>query len=86
MNRIDFLVRRDDLAKTELREVLCKPLINGQIRLTIDRFALTSNNISYAQAGDTLSYWTFFPAPMALVAFLSGALLQLWNRSLMKWP
>lgn len=63
MNRIDFLVRRDDLAKTELREVLCKPLIHGQIRLTIDRFALTSNNISYAQAGDTLSYWTFFPAP-----------------------
>jgi hypothetical protein len=63
MNRVDFLVRRDDLAKTELREVLCQPLSHGQIRLAIDRFAFTSNNISYAQAGETLSYWTFFPAP-----------------------
>ena len=63
MNSIDFLVRKDNLAKTELREVLCKPLSHGQIRLSIDRFALTSNNISYAQAGDALSYWKFFPAP-----------------------
>jgi len=63
MNKVDFLVRRDDLATTELREDVCKPLIHGQIRLTIDRFALTANNISYAQAGDTLKYWTFFPAP-----------------------
>ena len=63
MNSIDFLVRRDDLTQTELREVLWKPLSHGQIRLSIDRFALTSNNISYAQAGDLLSYWKFFPAP-----------------------
>jgi hypothetical protein len=63
MNRIDFLVQKNDLAKTEFREVLCKPLSQGQIRLSIDRFAFTSNNISYAQAGDALNYWAFFPAP-----------------------
>jgi hypothetical protein len=63
MKSIDFLVRKDDLSKTELREALCKPLSHGQIRLSIDRFAFTSNNISYAQAGDALNYWTFFPAP-----------------------
>jgi hypothetical protein len=28
----------------------------------VDRFAFTSNNISYAQAGDMLGYWKFFPA------------------------
>ena len=50
MKSIDFLVRKDDLSKTELREALCKPLSHGQIRLSIDRFAFTSNNISYAQA------------------------------------
>jgi len=27
----------------------------------VDRFALTSNNISYAQVGDMLHYWAFFP-------------------------
>ena len=63
MNSIDFLVQRDDLTKSEFREVPHKPLTAGQIRLTIDRFAFTSNNISYAQAGDALNYWAFFPAP-----------------------
>jgi len=34
----------------------------GEVRLTIERFALTSNNISYALSGDFLDYWGFFPA------------------------
>ena len=33
----------------------------GQIRLTVERFALTTNNITYAVAGDMLDYWGFFP-------------------------
>lgn len=35
---------------------------DGQVRLAVDRFALTANNISYALSGDTLGYWDFFPA------------------------
>ena len=34
----------------------------GEVRLTLERFALTSNNISYALSGDFLDYWGFFPA------------------------
>jgi hypothetical protein len=34
----------------------------GELRLTLERFALTSNNISYALGGDFLDYWGFFPA------------------------
>jgi hypothetical protein len=34
----------------------------GQIRLTVERFALTTNNITYAVAGEMLDYWGFFPA------------------------
>lgn len=37
-------------------------LAPGDVRLTLDRFALTSNNISYALSGDFLDYWGFFPA------------------------
>ena len=33
----------------------------GQVRLRIDRFALTANNITYAAMGDLLGYWDFFP-------------------------
>lgn len=34
----------------------------GQVVMHIERFALTSNNISYALSGDFLDYWGFFPA------------------------
>jgi len=36
-------------------------LAPGEVRLTLERFALTSNNISYALGGDFLDYWGFFP-------------------------
>ncbi|ERS15131.1 hypothetical protein Q668_06045 [Alcanivorax sp. PN-3] len=29
--------------------------------LTVDRFALTTNNITYAAFGDAMNYWSFFP-------------------------
>ena len=43
---------------------VCEPvaLAPGDVRLTLERFALTSNNISYALGGDFLDYWGFFPA------------------------
>ena len=37
-------------------------LAPDEVRLTLERFALTSNNISYALSGDLLDYWGFFPA------------------------
>jgi hypothetical protein len=63
MNRTDFLVRKDNLAITEFRQAPDAPLAEGHIHLAIERFAFTSNNVSYAAAGDTLHYWDFFPAP-----------------------
>src|SRR5207247_10981283 len=35
---------------------------DGPARLPVDYFAFTANNITYAVAGDLLSYWNFFPA------------------------
>jgi hypothetical protein len=32
------------------------------VRLQVDSFALTSNNITYASFGDAMHYWDFFPA------------------------
>ena len=34
----------------------------GQALLRVDHFAFTANNVTYAVAGDMLSYWDFFPA------------------------
>jgi hypothetical protein len=62
----DFLIRRDDLRRTEVREappageVALGP---GQALLAVDAFAFTANNVTYAVFGDALRYWEFFPAP-----------------------
>jgi NADPH:quinone reductase-like Zn-dependent oxidoreductase len=37
-------------------------LAENEVLLRIDSLALTTNNISYASAGDSLGYWRFFPA------------------------
>lgn len=38
------------------------PPATGHVTLAIEKFALTSNNVSYALSGDLLDYWGFFPA------------------------
>jgi len=60
---IDFLVRRDDWQQCEVRRApLPATLAPGQVLLRVDRFAFTTNNITYAVIGDMLGYWRFFPA------------------------
>lgn len=57
-----LLVRKDQLAITRMATTLDAPLAPGQIRVGVDRFALTSNNITYAAFGDAMSYWQFYPS------------------------
>lgn len=61
--QIAFEVRRTDWRRHRVVEtVLPGELPENGVRLRIDRFALTSNNVTYALAGDLLGYWKFFPA------------------------
>ena len=61
MQHTDFWVRKDHLGTTMLHTHAVGPLPQGQVRVDIDRFALTSNNITYAAMGDAMQYWQFFP-------------------------
>jgi Protein of unknown function (DUF2855) len=60
-----FQVRRDNLRHSRLvpdpDAPLARPLAEGEARLRIDCFALTSNNITYAAFGEAMKYWEFFP-------------------------
>lgn len=58
-----FLVRQDALATTRWLHESNPPLAEGEVRLRIDRFAYTSNNITYAAFGEAMHYWDFFPVP-----------------------
>ena len=55
-------VRRDDLRSARVLDAESPPLEAGQTRFVVERFGLTANNVTYALLGDTLAYWTFFPA------------------------
>src|SRR5258706_11722619 len=56
-----FVVERQTLSRTRWLDTAPAPLADGQARLAIDSFALTSNNITYAAFGDAMNYWGFFP-------------------------
>jgi hypothetical protein len=60
---VDFLIARDDLHRCRFDDGEALKLASGQALLRVERFGLTSNNITYAKFGDAMSYWNFFPAP-----------------------
>ncbi|MCG8493722.1 MAG: DUF2855 family protein [Sneathiellales bacterium] len=58
----EFQVQKHDLNAFRIVEREDTPLQDGQIRLKIDQFSFTANNITYGAAGFVLKYWDFFPA------------------------
>lgn len=63
MEHWDLLVDRSDYRHVELAEAEPDALADGQIRVRVDAFGFTANNVTYAAAGDLVGYWTFFPVP-----------------------
>jgi Protein of unknown function (DUF2855) len=61
---MELRVRRDDLTSCELAdgESPGDELEEGEAQLVIERFALSSNNVTYAVLGDRIGYWRLFPA------------------------
>ena len=56
-----FIVERRQLKTSRWAESPPATLADGDVRLAIDAFALTSNNVTYAAFGDAMNYWSFFP-------------------------
>ena len=55
-------VKKSALTETQIHEEALPPLGDGEIRLSIESFSVTANNITYAVIGDMFGYWNFFPA------------------------
>ena len=62
----DLLVDRKDLRKAQIVSAEAPALADGEVRLEVERFSLTANNITYGIIGDAFGYWKFFPAPDGL--------------------
>ncbi len=63
MNAVQVHVRKAALTDAVLAEVPVGDLPDGAVRLAIESFSVTANNVTYAVAGDSFRYWDFFPAP-----------------------
>jgi Protein of unknown function (DUF2855) len=55
-------VKKSALTETQIHEDTLPPLGDGEVRLKIESFSVTANNITYAVIGDMFGYWNFFPA------------------------
>ncbi|MDJ0643071.1 MAG: DUF2855 family protein [Erythrobacter sp.] len=54
-------VRKDELTNATLVEAESGELADGAVRLQVESFSVTANNITYAVVGDGFGYWNFFP-------------------------
>jgi Protein of unknown function (DUF2855) len=61
MTTTQFQVRKDRLDATRTVQLPEAPLSDGQVRVRIEHFAYTANNITYAAFGEAMNYWQFFP-------------------------
>jgi hypothetical protein len=57
-----LLIDQKAITKTRLEDVAQAPLADGQVRLALQSFALTANNVTYAASGFAIGYWQFFPS------------------------
>jgi NADPH:quinone reductase-like Zn-dependent oxidoreductase len=58
---MDVHVARTDLPRVRTEETARAELAEGDARISVDAFALTSNNVTYAVFGEAMRYWDFFP-------------------------
>jgi len=58
----ELWVNRTDYRDTKIIKSPARTLIDNEIRVRIDKFGLTSNNVSYAVSGDMIGYWKYYPA------------------------
>jgi hypothetical protein len=61
MSMAEFLVKRDDFRDCRVVDGPPPEPGTGQAVLRVDRFGMTSNNVTYAVFGEAMSYWDFFP-------------------------
>ena len=52
---------KGDVTQSRIVDAPLPPLGDGEVRLRIESFSVTANNVTYAVVGDAFGYWNFFP-------------------------
>ena len=61
MTHHHYLVNKTDFQRLERVSTPAQALQAGHVRVRIDQFAFTANNVTYAVFGDAMRYWGFYP-------------------------
>lgn len=61
MNITELWIDQNNFRNTRVIKREFLELGDGEIRVAIDKFAVTSNNVGYAVSGEMIGYWKFFP-------------------------
>ncbi len=61
MNMVQVEVRRKAFSETRISSRPLPDLAEGEVLASVERFALTANNVTYALSGAMIGYWKFFP-------------------------
>ena len=54
-------VAKSDLTQAQVVDTPLGPLADGAVRLRVETFSVTANNVTYALFGEQMAYWNFFP-------------------------
>lgn len=54
-------VRKTDLSDLRITTHAPRVLDDGEVRVSVERFGLTANNVTYGVVGERIGYWRFFP-------------------------
>lgn len=54
-------IHKQDLFQSQIKEAELLPLKSGEVRFKLRKYAITSNNVTYAVTGHQIGYWKFFP-------------------------
>ena len=74
MQTTTLTTNKEDITQSRWVEADLEPLQEGQVRLTIEHFAFTANNTTYAAFGNAMKYWDFFPQ-----ADISWGCIPVWG-------
>lgn len=61
MTSADLIINKAELSDIDWVPRETPALANGEVRLQIEAFALTANNVTYAAFANFAGYWNFFP-------------------------
>ena len=78
MENKSLLTEKKAILNNKISTATVRDLEDGEVLLKIDKFALTSNNVTYAVVGYQVKYWDFFPSeePFGIVPVWGFATVQ----------